>query len=108
MLKEYQSLQQHIFVLARDCYFSFNKTDASYRIRSPNYGNNNYDDNKVCGWLIESPEPAANIKITFLEFKIEIAKRCLLYDYVRFYKQENGKAYNDWTVVSMRVMFLAR
>lgn len=79
-----------------DCNFFYNKTDGTV-MKTPNFDFGNYPANKICGWMIESPEEAAGITIRFEYFNLEATKRCLKYDYVMVYKQGNGQ--NVWESV---------
>lgn len=45
---------------------------------------------RKCGWLIESPEPVADLVLTFHYFDLAPNKRCDKYDNVQIYKQEEG------------------
>ncbi|XP_057304187.1 uncharacterized protein LOC130641408 [Hydractinia symbiolongicarpus] len=70
---------------------TFNKTNPNIVLKTPFFPGT-YPVSKTYGWLIESPEAAADITIRFKYFDLESSKRCVKYDYVMLYKQDNGQS----------------
>ena len=73
------------------CYHFHNETDPNLVLKTPDFDDGLYPNNKKCGWVIESPEQAAGITIRFKYFDLEPTKRCSKYDYMMLYAQGHGE-----------------
>ena len=74
--------------ISNDCKYTLKNTSGTFK--TPNFPNN-YPFNKRCGYIVESPEAAADITINFDVFELEYSKRCSEYDYVMIFKKGNGQ-----------------